>query len=92
MKKRYLILITAAVLFLGLILEIWVMNRLSTFGEQIVKLERSAAELKLENKILENQIAEKSSLRAVKEYSRVLAFTNIKNITYIKPSEVAFSR
>lgn len=76
----------AVILFIIIItiIEIWVVNRLSTFGAQILALEKSQESLKLENKILENQIAEKAALIKVKEESKKMGFDSIQKIEYIK--------
>ena len=66
------------------IIEIWVVNRLSTYGAQILALEKTHESIKLENKILENQIAEKSSLLRIKEEAKKNGFENISKIEYIK--------
>lgn len=65
-------------------IEIWVANRLSTFGERINGLESTKYSLALENDYLRNQIAQKKSLILNEKKSESLGFGKIKNIQYIK--------
>ena len=74
------------VFFLVLFLEIWVVNRLSTFGHKIQDIKDSQASLELENQILESQIAKQASLLAIESKASALGFDSLKNIEYIKPA------
>lgn len=87
MSKRLWILVFLVVLA-GIILEIWAVNRLVTFGEKISQTEQMISNIKLENQILKNKIAESSSLNKVKTYSSQLGFDNIKKLEYIKDDVV----
>ena len=61
LKKRVVGLIII-VIGLVVVLEIWTMNRLATYGEQIAKLGETKLKISLENQVLKNQIAKISSL------------------------------
>ncbi len=52
-RKKILIVVCLIVIPV-VVLEIWSVNRLATYGVQISELERSKDRLKLENQILEN--------------------------------------
>lgn len=81
-RKKILIFL-GLILLIVAVLEIWSVNRLATFGEQINKLERSKAALKLENKLLENEIAKYSSLSEAQKYAPHLGFENTKKVEYL---------
>lgn len=83
-----------AVLFVLAIflLEIWMMNRLSTDGNKIAQLKEAQQSLSLENQLLENQIAEVSALGYLDKKAAELGFTAIKNIEYIRPADLASRR
>lgn len=66
------------------VLEIWMVNRLSTYGEQLSKLEEIKGSLLTENELLENQIAEKSSLAHLGEKAKAEGFIPIKSIKYVQ--------
>ncbi|MBI4040022.1 hypothetical protein HY389_01560 [Candidatus Daviesbacteria bacterium] len=72
------------VLFLVLLfLEIWMINRLSTYGEKINKIKQAQASLELENQVLENQIAQSASLLNIQEKANQLGFTQASRVEYI---------
>lgn len=79
-----------AIIFLVVFfLEIWMVTRLSTYGHKIQELKVAKANLELENQIIENQIAEKSSLISLEEKAEAYGFSNIKNLEYVKPASLA---
>lgn len=86
-NSRRVLIFLAISLFVLVIFEIWVLNRLSTFGEQIVKIEISSRELIKENQFLENQIAELASLKVIEIKARLLRFTKSKKYEYIRPED-----
>ncbi len=71
-----------------LFLEIWSVNRLSTFGKKIDELKQTEREIVLQNTILENQIAQKSSLLLLEGQSKSLGFGTTSTIQYIKDINV----
>lgn len=78
-----------AILFLVLVLEIWMMNRLSTFGDKINQLKVNKASLILENQVLENRIARKVSLLNIESKASQQGLQSVKNIEYIKAPALA---
>ncbi|MDO8498817.1 MAG: hypothetical protein Q7S44_03455 [bacterium] len=76
-------------LFALLFIEIWLSSRLATYGNKIQELKTAQAELKLENQILENSIAEHTSLISLEPQATALGFTTIKTIEYMKPLNLA---
>jgi cell division protein FtsL len=69
------------------VLEIWMVNRLATFGEQLSKLEEIKGSLITENELLENEIAEKSSLIHLGDKAKEEGFGPIKALKYVKETE-----
>lgn len=91
--KRKIGLFLSLILIPVIILEIWSLNRLSTYGEQISSLENTKSALKLENQILQNEIARKSSLRLMESASKLYGFKNVSKIEYLKSSDsLAFEK
>ncbi len=89
LKKRVVLGLGLALLS-GVILEIWLVNRLSTNGEQISKLEKTAFELQLENQILKNQIDQKKSISLIEKQAASLGLDRSYQIEYFKPDNLAF--
>lgn len=89
-KRKIVIGLVLLIIFVVTI-EIWVANRLATFGEKINGLEATKYSLKLENDNLKNQIAQKKSLNLNQKKSLNLGFGKIKNIEYIKVSPIALN-
>lgn len=81
--RRKILLFVTLLIFLFSILEIWVVNRLATFGEQINKLSITKSNLELENQMMQNQIARLSSLHEIEKEAINLGFEKIRNIEYI---------
>ncbi len=79
------------VVLLVAILEIWLVNRLSTYGQGIAKLEQSAQEIQMQNQILKNQIDLASSLVTIQERAKNLGFQSIHKLQYLRPVDVAFN-
>jgi hypothetical protein len=89
-KRKIVIGLVLLVIFVVMI-EIWMANRLATFGEKINGLESTKYSLELENDYLKNQIAQKKSLSLNQIKSLNLGFGKIKNIEYIKISPIALN-
>ena len=81
-----LIKIALCLLVLVFILEIWMVNRLSTYGKQIQNIKEAQSELILENQILENSIAQNMSLKKIETEAQNFGFLGIKDLEYIKSS------
>lgn len=92
MRNLRLVKIIGVFLIIVFILEIWMVNRLSTYGTKIEQLQEAEVNLKLENQILENQIAQNNSLAQIEERSSLLGFGNTKNLEYIKSPALASSQ
>mgnify|MGYP001562751220 CR=1 FL=1 len=67
--------------------EIWIVNRLSTYGNKIYELKQAQADLELQNQVLANSIAKASSLAQLEQKATLLGFNNINQIEYIKFSD-----
>lgn len=86
--KIFIILIVSVV-----ILEVWMMNRLSTNGNKIQELKIAKSDLELENQVLENKISQVTSLQALEEKAIALGFETIKHVEYpTKPSDLASAK
>lgn len=71
------------------ILEIWAVNRLATYGQQINKLEVTKSTLKTQSQFLEAEIASASSLRKISADAQYLDFQNTKDIQYVSELNLA---
>lgn len=89
LKKRILLVIFVLIIP-AVVLEIWSVNRLATLGSRINNLEQTKAALTLENQVLANQIAEKSSLSKIEVTSIQLGFQKIKSVVYLGPDNLAY--
>ncbi len=83
LRKKIIVVLILLLVALSLV-EIWVVNRLSTYGEQISKLEETKMSILLENQVLQNQIDEISSLNNVEDLVKDYGFEKVKNIEYIR--------
>ncbi len=83
--KKRVILSLSIILFLGIVLEIWLVNSLSTYGEQISKLEKTSLDLALENRILKNQLDQKKSMAFIEEQAKKLDMDKSYQVEYLKP-------
>lgn len=86
--RRKIILVVVIVLIPAAVLEIWSLNRLATFGPEISKIEGVKRSLILENQLLKNEIAEKSSLKQMEQIAKAYGFEKISKIEYIKPQDL----
>ena len=89
-QKKYLLFAVLIILPLVL-LEIWSVNRLATLGTEINKLENTSSALKLENQVLENGIAKRSSLQQVEAESIKLGFQKVRNTVSLEPIGLALN-
>lgn len=89
--KRKIVISLVLIIIFAVTVEIWVANRLATFGEKINGLESTKYSLALENEYLKNQIAQKKSLTLNKRKSEGIGFGKIKNIEYIKDRPIALN-
>lgn len=78
------------IIFLAVIfLEIWMVNRLSTYGANIQQLKAAQANLQMENQIFKNKLSENSALVNVESKASSLGFVSTKNYDYFKVSMIA---
>lgn len=89
--RKKIIILPVVIILLVSVLEIWVVNRLATYGDQISQLQQREASLRMENELLENEIAEKSSLNQVDKASKSLGFEKVKNFEYVSDLNLALN-
>lgn len=89
--KRKIVITLVLIIVFVITLEIWVSNRLSTFGEKINGLESTKYLLHLENDYIKNQIAQKKSLKLNQKKSKSLGFDKHKKVEYIKDQSIALN-
>lgn len=89
--KRKLFLGLSSVFLIGIVLEIWTANRLSSYGEQISRLEAAKADLQIENQNLQNKIDQQSSLAQIEQYSKQFGFTQVNHVQYVGPAGLALN-
>ncbi len=83
LSKKYIVLSIFG-LFSLVMLEIWVSNTTVTYGQKFESLQAIRKNLTQENRILENQIAQGSSLSTIASSSASLGFSKLTNIQYIR--------
>lgn len=83
LPKLYIVLTIFGLSFLMLI-EIWVNNTMIAYGERFAKLTTTEKNLRMENQILENEIARKSSFINIASESGRLGFSSEQSILYIR--------
>lgn len=81
--KNYIAL-TIIGLFTLTLIEIWASNTVIAYGEKYEKLFVMERNLKMENQILENEIAKNSSLNIIASKSAELGFYTNQSIQYIR--------
>ncbi len=89
-SRRMMINLSLVILF-GIILEIWAVNRLASFGTQYFKINNSKNELILENQLLKNQIARQSSLSVTADFATSLGFEKISKVSYLQQPDLALN-
>lgn len=67
-----------------MLIEIWVNNTMIAYGERFAKLTTAEKNLRMENQILENEIARKSSFINIASESSRLGFSSGQSILYIR--------
>lgn len=88
---RKILTILFLILILGIILEIWIVNRLSTYGAQISKIETASANLRIENQVLKNKLDLQSSINVIEEKAKEMGFEKIKKVNAILPPDIALN-
>lgn len=82
--SRKLLIFLVALVVLAIILEIWVVNRLSTYGEKMTHIENASRILKMENEILRNKIDSFSSLDYIQKKAESLNMVPARSILYLQ--------
>lgn len=75
-----------------LVIEVWTVNRLSSYGAKLNQIKSAQINLELQNQVLENEIAQKTALSYIEKAADSLGFANIKNIEYLNSPVVANAR
>lgn len=88
-RAKGLLKITAVFILAILLIELWTVNRLSTYGDKIQGLKEAQARLELENQVLENIIAQESSLNVLEKRATLLGFGSVKTFQYLNPQNLA---
>ncbi len=70
-------------------LEIWMVNRLSSYGVKIQQLKDTEASLQLQNQELSTQLAQNLALENVQTKATALGFAPVVNYDYFKDSALA---
>lgn len=81
--NKYIVIILGGLFSLTLG-EIWASNNVIAYGEKYEKLYTLEKNLKMENQILENEIAKNSSLNIIATKSAGLGFSQSLSIQYIR--------
>lgn len=81
-KKHWIIV--AFSLFILIIIQIWASNTVVAFGEKLSSISKLKYKLEIDNQILENEIADRSSLKNLATKSSELGFSKIESIQYIR--------
>lgn len=80
--KKYIILSVSG-LFILIVSQIWASNNVIAYGDRFEKLANLEGNLKIENQLLENEIAKNSSLKTIASKSAQLGLTPFQSIQYI---------
>lgn len=79
-----LIITGLSIFLIVLFVEIWVVNRTSTYGDKIYQLKQAQVSLELENQVLANTIAKSSAMVLLEKKANLLGFNTINQLDYIK--------
>lgn len=82
-SKKFIAFIGCSILIL-IVLEIWVNNNMVLYGEKFEKISQLQRILKMENQILENEIAKNASLKNLASKSAELGFIKPETVQYIR--------
>ncbi len=79
------------VFLISIVIEIWTANRLATYGEKINQLQKATEGLNLENQLLSDQIAMRSSLSQTEQSVDALGFAPVSHLEYLDTPAIAFN-
>ena len=82
-SKKFIVPL-GAILIVLIIVEIWVNNTLFSYGGKLQNISTLETALKMENQIIENDVAKHTSLTDVASESAKLGFSKVDNIQYIR--------
>lgn len=81
--KKYISFVAIG-LFILMLGQIWASNNVVTYGEKLQRLAGLEKTLKMENQLLENEIAKKESFVNIASKSAELGFSEPESIQYIR--------
>ncbi len=81
-SKKYIGLCLISLTFL-IVLQVWANNTLAIYGDKFDSVSRLQQSIMLENQLLQNQIAEYSSLSNIASKSATLGLSKPKNVQYL---------
>lgn len=90
--KRKIALVILLIVIPFVVLEIWSLNRLATYGNEINKLEGTKQNLMLQNQILEAQISKQAALKEVELKAKLLGFEKITKVEIVKSVDLALNQ
>lgn len=82
-SKKYIYLALFGLLFLGVV-EIWVNNTMANFGAKYENISKLQQNLKMENQVLENELAKQQSFINLATASAELGFSVAKDVQYLR--------
>ena len=82
-RKKPFVIIAACFLIL-VIAQIWVNNTVLGFGDRFESISKLKKALEMENQLLENEIADDSSLTNIATKGAELGFSRLESIQYIR--------
>lgn len=85
----FVVKIGLSLLGVVLLMEIWMINQYATYGTKVEQLYSLRDKLKLENQILENQIAAQTSMESIEKKAKSLGFSEINQVEYLRPQALA---
>lgn len=91
-KLRSFIKVVILLFILSIVLELWLLSRLSTYGHKINEMDMAKQQLELENQVMENTLAYKTSYKEIENTAEQLGFASIKNIDYITPTNLSLAQ
>lgn len=83
LSKKFITLSIISILIL-VIIEVWASNTVVTFGDRLERVSALQQSLRMENQILENEIANRSSLINIASESAILGFSKPSDVQYIR--------
>lgn len=82
-SRKFIFLVSVS-LFILVLFEVWASNTVVTFGAKLERVSALAQSLRMENQILENEIAKRASLANIASESAMLGFSQTEGLQYIR--------